>query len=249
MATILIVDNEKHCIESIIDLISRCNFEFEIITSAQTVKEAIYKTNSYKPDLIFLDIHLGNQTGFDFLSEIEKKDFDLIFTTAYEQYAVKAFEFSALDYLLKPINLEDFKRAINKFNNNVSRQYFENKMDVFLHNLKNDILNRKIVIPSQEGLEFLELHNIVRFQADGNYTHVFLKNGTKFTASKTLKYFEDMLSGSIFFRVHHSHMINLEHIKKYYKGRGGYIIMEDNTSVNVSVRKKESLLKFITDHY
>ena len=249
MATTLIVDDEKHCVDNIIDLISQCNFKFDFIISAKSVEEAIHKTNEYKPDLIFLDIHLGNQTGFDFLSKINGKDFDLIFITAYDQYAINAFKFSALDYLLKPIKLDDFKRAIRKHKKNISRKYFNYKMDIFLNNLKNDITKRKIAISSQEGLEFLDLNKIIRLEADGNYTHIFMKNGTKFTASKTLKFFDEMLTGSNFFRVHHSHMINLALVKKYYKGKGGYIVMVDNTSVNVSIRKKEVLLKFLTEQY
>ncbi len=249
MATILIVDNENHCIESILDLISQCNFNFDCILSALTVEDAISKTQEYNPDLIFLDVQLGNKTCFDFLSKIKKRDFDLIFVTAYDQYAIKAFKFSALDYLLKPINIDDFRRAVKKYHNKVSREYFDNKMNVLFHNLHNDTSKRKIAIPSQEGLEFLELQEIIRFQADGNYTHIFMKNGTKFTASKTLKFFDEMLTDLNFFRVHHSHMINLEYVRKYYKGKGGYLIMEDDTSVNVSVRKKDSLLKFLTEHY
>lgn len=249
MATILIVDNENHCIESILDLISQCNFNFDFITSAQNVEDALYKTKEYNPDLIFLDVQLGNKTCFDFLSQLKRRDFDLIFITAYDQYAIKAFEFSALDYLLKPINIDDFRRAVKKYQNKVSRKDFDNKMNVLLHNLHNEKSKKKITIPSQEGLEFLELQEIVRFQADGNYTHIFMNDGTKFTASKSLKFFDEMLSELNFFRVHHSHIINLEFVKRYYRGKGGYLIMEDDTTVNVSVRKKDSLLKFLTEYY
>ena len=171
--------NEKHCIDNMLDLISQCSFEFDFIITAQSVEEAVYKTKEFKPDLIFLDIHLGNQTGFDFLSKIKKRDFELIFITAYDQYAIKAFKFSALDYLLKPINPEDFKRALREYKNKESRKYLKNKMNVLLNNLKNDISKRKIAISSQEGLEFLDLNKIVRLEADGNYTHIFMKKGNK----------------------------------------------------------------------
>jgi two-component system LytT family response regulator len=249
MSKTLIVDDEKHCMERIVGLLSKCEPKFESINYAKSVEDAIYKTNQFHPDLIFLDIQLGNQTGFDFLSSVDHEQFDIIFTTAYDQYAIEAFKFCALDYLLKPISVGDFKSALNRYNNKISKNYFDERIKHLIQNLKTDFLKRKIAVCSSKGYEFLDLKNIIRFEADGNYTHIFTKDTTKFTVAKTLKVFDDLLKGCNFYRVHHSHLINLHHVKRYFKGKGGYIVMEDNSSVSVSFRKREGFLKAITAYY
>jgi len=243
MVTTLIIDDEEHCIDRISGLLKRCAPQFEFTAKAKTVEEAVNETRKHNPDLVFLDVQIGNQTGFDYLSQWSQPDFDVIFTTAYDQYAIEAFKFSALDYLLKPIDIDQFKAAINRYTNRLSRNYFDKKMEVLFHNLKGTQETKKITIPTQEGYEFIGLREILRLQADGNYTHLFLKDGTKLTVAKTLKTFDDMLAGTDFFRIHHSHLINLYHLKKYHKGKGGYVVMADGAAVNVSTRKKEEFLK------
>lgn len=243
MVKTLVIDDERHCIERIASLLQRCAPQFELTAKAKSVEMAIEKTRKHNPDLVFLDVQIGNQTGFDYLSQCHTSNFDVIFTTAYDQYAIEAFKFSALDYLLKPIDIDQFKAAIERYKNRLSRDYFDKKMEVLLHNLKGTQTTRKIAIPTQEGYEFINLKKILRLQADGNYTHLFLKDGTKLTVTKTLKTFDDLLAGPDFFRVHHSHLINLHHLKKYHKGKGGYVVMADGSSVSVSTRKKEEFLK------
>ncbi|MCM4156302.1 LytTR family DNA-binding domain-containing protein [Gramella sp. AN32] len=249
MINTLIIDDEKHCIDRIEGLLRTCGSEFQLTAKAQTVEEAISETKKHHPDLVFLDVQIGTQTGFDYLAQWDQPDFDVVFTTAYDQYAIEAFKFSALDYLLKPIDKENFKVAINKYTSRLSKNYFDKKMEVLMHNLRSNQATKKISIPTQEGYEFLTLQEVLRLEADGNYTHIFHKNGTKLTVAKTLKVFDEMLVGSNFFRIHHSHLINLIHIKKYYKGKGGYVVMEDGASVDVSTRKKEEFLKFLTNYY
>ncbi len=243
MITTLIIDDEKHCIDCISDLLQQSELQFNYLLSAQSVEEAIYITHRYQPDLVFLDVHLGNQTGFDFLLQLESIKFDIIFTTAYDQYAIEAFKFSALDYLLKPITSSAFQVAIKRFRDSSTKKYFERKMNVLWHNFKNDVTTRKITIPTQEGYLFLELSEVIYLKADGNYTHIYCKDGLKYTVAKTLKIFDEMLSDANFFRVHHSSIVNLKYVRKFHKGSGGYVVMEDGTSVNVSIRRKENFLK------
>lgn len=245
MARTLIIDDENHCADRIAWLLSRCAPEFEIADKASSVEEAIASTHKHHPDLVFLDVQIGNKTGFDYLRQVEKTDFDVIFTTAYDQYAIEAFKFSALDYLLKPIGVDDFTQAIKRYTNRLSRNHFDKKMDVLLHNLKSVKSKRKITLPTQEGYEFLDLGQIIRFQADGNYTHIYLVDRTKFTVSKTLKTFDEIMEGSHFFRVHHSHLINIEHVKKYTRGKGGYVTMIDDSTVDVSTRKRDEFLSYL----
>lgn len=249
MATVLIIDDDRYSIEYITQLISEFGPQFDLILSAQSVEEAVYKYHNHSPDLIFLDIQLGNQSGFDFLIKIRSRKIDVIFVTAHDQYAIKAFKFNAITYLLKPIEIKDFKLAMNRYKRLVSKIDLEKRMNELINNINNDFSLRKLTIPSKDGYEFLDLNAIIRLQADGNYTQIFMRDGKKYTVTKTLKVFDELLTGSNFFRVHHSHMINMQWIKKYYKGKGGYIVMEDDTSIEVSVRKKDLFLKAVTDCY
>lgn len=201
-----------------------------------------------KPGLVFLDVQMGDQTGFDLLQQIDEIDFEVIFITAHEKYAVQAFRFSAFDYLLKPVDRNELLTAIEKLKEKFSQQEQSQKIETLFHNLKSlNGASRRISIPTGNGLLFPEVNEIVRCESDINYTHIFLKDRQKITVSRTLKEFEELLSDCNFFRIHNSHLINLSFIKSYQKGKGGMVTLTDNTQIEVSVRRKEQFLKRIAE--
>lgn len=197
-----------------------------------------------QPDLVFLDIEMPVMNGFEMLETIDSVNFQLIFVTAYDQYAIKAIKYSALDYLLKPVDIEELQQAIARLNtielNNVNA-----KVAVLNANQKLSEVSAKIAIPVIDGYQFIVQKDIVRLESDKNYTKIFLHNATLIVASKTLKDFEEMLSSNLFFRCHHSHIINIHFIDRYIKGEGGQIILNNKIAIPVSRRKKDDFMKWI----
>ncbi len=242
MKRALIIDDEQHCIDRVEELLEPFRERIACVGTAKSLENAITLTKELSPDLVFLDVQIKDKTGFDFLQALLPIDFDVIFTTAYEKYAIQAFKFSAVDFLLKPIATDDFKIALQKFETKSAAKHLEQKIDVLLYNLRNQNAVKKITIPTMEGFEFLEITDILRCQSDVNYTEIHLKNGRKLTVSKTLKSFEELLEPEQFFRIHNSHLINLREVKKYTKGKGGFVTMNDNTHIDVSTRRKEEFL-------
>ncbi len=170
-------------------------------------------------------------------------NFEIIFTTAYESYALKAIKFSALDYILKPIDADDFKKTVKRLKEKLIQTNLSERLKVLFHNLNSNDSSKKITIPTSEGLTFLDITDIIYCEADASYTHIFTTNQTKITVSKPLKHFEKLLFDNHFFRIHNSHLINLKHIKNYTKGKGGYVTMNNNTAIDVSTRQKNEFLK------
>jgi len=245
MIKAIIIDDEQHCINRLTGLLNEHFAQtIQLTGSFQTVEEAVAGIRDIRPELLFLDIQIQGKTGFDLLKQIDDIDFEIIFTTAYEKYAVQAFRFSALDYLLKPVDPDDLKTAIHKLKEKISKTDTAGKLDVLFHNLKNlQGISKRICVPVVNGLVFLQVNDIVRCESDINYTTIFLKDNKSLVVAKTLKEFETMLADYNFFRVHNSHIINLNYIKSYNKGKGGYVIMMDNSSVEVSTRRKDEFLK------
>lgn len=245
MIKAIIVDDEQHCINALQQL-EKTVINLEIIKTYTTVNDAIKGVALHQPDLVFLDVQINDETGFDFLKQLKSISFEVIFTTAHEEFAVQAFKFSAVDYLLKPIDEDDFKLAIDKLNSKIEAKDFSKKVNTLLNNISKNDGQKKITIPTAEGLEFLEVSNIIRCEADVNYTTIFTKDTRKILVSKTLKSFEVLFSNCNFFRVHNSHLINLDYIKKYTKGKGGYVTLIDNSTIEVSTRRKDDFLKAIS---
>lgn len=245
MIKVVIIDDEQHCIDRIKLLLQPYLDTVKIIGTYARVDEAIQGINSKKPDLLFLDVQIHDCSGFEVLKNVRLHTHEVIFTTAYETYAVQAFKFSAVDYLLKPIDKDDFCQAMEKVNHKLESKDFSSKVEVLLSNISKSDQHKKISIPTLEGYSFIEVSEIIRCQSEINYTTIFTIYNQKFTVSKTLKIFEDLLSDCNFFRVHNSHLINLAHIKKYAKGKGGYVTMVDDTNIEVSTRRKEAFLKII----
>lgn len=238
----LIIDDEQHCINRLSQLLEPMG-NLLLAGTYKTVEEGIRAIKDHRPQLVFLDVQIGDQTGFDLLRKLGKIEFELIFTTAYDHYAVQAFKFSAMDYLLKPIDRDDLVQAVEKVNEKLDKKDLSKRVEVLLDNVHKMDRHKRISIPTSDGLLFVEVSDIIRCQSDVNYTHVFLKGNKKITVSKTLKTFEGLLSECNFFRIHNSHLINIECVIKYTKGKGGYVTMNDKSHIEVSSRRKEEFLK------
>ncbi|MBP0904088.1 LytR/AlgR family response regulator transcription factor [Mariniflexile gromovii] len=245
MITAIIIDDEQHCTDRIKNLLKPYKDTITLIGDFSTVDSGIKGIENLKPDVVFLDVQIHDRTGFDVLKSVNHHAFEVIFTTAFEAFAIQAFKFSAVDYLLKPIDEDDFKLAIDKLNSKIEAKDFSKKVDALLNNISKTDVHKKITIPTVEGLEFLEVSDIIRCEADVNYTTIFTKDAKKILVSKTLKSFEALLANCNFFRVHNSHLINLDYIKKYTKGKGGYVTLIDNSTIEVSTRRKDDFLKAI----
>jgi two-component system LytT family response regulator len=216
----------------------------EVLGEAADGVEGIDLIEKFKPQIVFLDIEMPRMDGFEMLRQIEHKDFHIIFTTAYDQYAIKAIKYAAFDYLLKPVDIDELKNAVEKaYQRNA--QLTSQKLATLEHNLQSIQSLNKLAIPTLEGFLFFDIGHIIHLEAQSNYTAIYFTDHPKLIASKTLKDFEDMLPPEIFFRPHHSHIINLNFIKRYIKGDGGQIEMQNGNYVTVARRKKEEFLKAI----
>jgi len=229
----VLVDDDKSAIITLQTLLTGNFPNIEIAGTANNVSEATFLIDAVKPELVLLDINMPDGEGFDVIERVAFKDFRVIFVTAYDKYAVRAFEFSALHYLVKPVSLEMLEIAIERYKD-VKADDIDNRLKVLRDSLKSK--NEKIIIPSTDGLNIVKLGDIIRLEASDVYTLFYMTNGQRFVASKPL---EDLP----FSRVHSKHLINLMFVKRYVKGKGGSIILEDNTEVEVSVRKKADFLE------
>ena len=217
--------------------------EIEVVAEADNGPEGIFLIEHHHPRVIFLDIEMPRMNGFDMLNEIEEKNFHIIFTTAYDQYAIKAIRFAAFDYLLKPVDIEELKAAVAKIDT-VKNTQVKKQVEMLRQNMQQPKVQlHKLAIPALEGLFFYDINEVVQLEANSNYTNIYFSNKTKIVASKTLKEFEELLPEEIFFRTHHSHIINLNYVKRYIKGDGGQIELQNGNYVDVSRRKKDEFLK------
>lgn len=235
----LIIDDEKQARIILRDELSSFQ-DIDIIDEASNVEEAVSKIRELKPDLIFLDIHLGNGNGFDVLNKIGGHPVKVVFVTAYDQYAVQAFKYNTLHYILKPIHRNDIAVVILKI------QKSQDDMEVIRQKV-NLIHNNRIAIQTSEGISFHAISDIIRCQSDSNYTMIYFSNDPKLLTAKTLREFEELLASCGFERVHNSHLINLQHVKKYVNRDGGHLVMSDNTIVPISQRKKSQFLKLFSE--
>jgi len=213
-----------------------------IVAITHGIEEAFELINEEKPDLVFLDIEMPTGTGFDLLRKFIKVSFEVIFTTAYSHYAIKAFRENALDYLLKPISIPELQQAVIKVEKHMAMKDVNNQ---FLRHIKplQDLLPSKISVPTQDGLLFIKPEEVIRCEASGSYSTIFLTSGKKILVSMLLRQFESVLPSSQFLRVHNSHIVNTRFIIQYFKGRGGSILMQDGTQVEVAASKKSEFLE------
>ncbi|MGX5817625.1 LytR/AlgR family response regulator transcription factor [Chitinophaga lutea] len=242
----LIVDDEQHCIDALRAMLAKKCPEVTVLGGVHSVQEARKAIEELQPELVFLDVEMPHENGFELLRQYDRLTFDVIFTTAYEQYALKAIKFNALDYLLKPFSVQDLQEALAKFRER--RQQRPDTaiapLEVFLQNMKTmQQNNRKIALPTINGLVFMPVQQIVRCESTGNYTKIFFTDRKQLLVSKPLKEFEELLSEADFFRVHNSHLINLQQMDSYIQGEGGFALMSDGAQVEVSRRRKAEFLK------
>ena len=244
MIKAILIDDEVHCLNSLNKLINDYCPEVQVDDLCRSGKKALESIEKLKPDLVFLDIEMPVMNGFELLEHFKQIPFSVIFTTGYDQYAIKAIRFSALDYLLKPIDPKELVAAVHKFQvqkNPPFAEQFRILMDQIHHK---ETGFTKIALPTTEGFELILADQLIRCEAHSNYTHLFLKNRTRIVACRTLKEMEEQLIDfNYFLRVHHSYIVNLNEVTKYIRGEGGYLIMADGSTVNVSHSRKDALLK------
>jgi len=242
MLKAIIIDDSIEARKALVTEIEDCCPEIELIGQAEGVVSGAKLIRSVNPDLIFLDIQMNDGSGFDLLELIGTINFKVIFTTASDEYAVKAFKYSAVDYLLKPIDPDELVSAVKK----AERGNQKENLSLLMENAKH--INkpvRKLALNTLDKLHIVNISDIVRCESDVNYTQFFFSNGNKLLVTKTLKDFEDLLSEHQFIRVHQSHLVNVNYIKEFVKGDGGYLVMTDKTSVPVSTRKRNVVVEML----
>ena len=242
MLRVMMIDDEVRGMEVLHYDINKLNLDVEIVGKFSDPVKGLEALRTDSPDLLLLDIEMPWMNGFELLDKLDRIDFDVIFITAYDQHAIKAFKYAAVDYLLKPVDLESLQDALQRV---INRQQVlsQSQLNVLLSAINNtgDEIS-KLVIPTIEGFEFIEINDIIRCQASGNYCTIYLKQGNQFLASRHLKHVEGLLPAKDFYRVHQSHLINLKHIKRYSKTDGGHVVMGDGSEVAVARSRKDEFL-------
>jgi len=245
MIRTIIVDDEPSAVNVLALLLKkRCKDDVEVIATSTSPLEGKKLIEQHQPDLVFLDIEMPVMNGFVMLQQLSYKDFELIFVTAYDHYAIKAIRFSALDYLVKPVEIEELKNAVNRVAVNHSRKDRGLQLELLLDYLDKK-RPRRITIPTSDGLQFIDIENIVYLEASNNYTNVYLADQQKYLVTRTLKDFEQILPAETFLRIHHSTIINRDFIEKYIRGEGGQVMMSNGIVLDVSKRKKIEFLEAI----
>lgn len=243
MSKAIIIDDEKESIYILQVLLNTYCPEIAVVATCASGNEGIQAIQIHQPHLVFLDIEMPQMNGFSMLEKLGEYSFEVIFVTAYNQYAIKAFKFSAFDYLLKPIDAEDLLKTVQKWKNKKANPNPLEQFQHLLQSLKNPISSiQKMVIPTADGFQFVKIDDIIRLETAGNFTVFHLNGKTQLISTQILKEWEDTLQNHSFFRIHNSHIINLQYIKKYIKGDNGQVIMEDGTSLDISRRRKEEFL-------
>lgn len=243
--TAVLVDDEQGNRENLLRMLENNCPQIKIAGICGSVSEARTVLKTIQPDILFLDICLGSDTGFSLLQSLPDTSFEVIFVTAYDQYAIQAIRFSALDYLLKPIDLEELTRAVDKAVQITLRKQENRRMQNLLTNARSVDKQKKIALSVADKIEFVEIGTIVRCESESNYTTFFLKSGEKLIVSRTLKEFDDLLTPYSFLRVHQSHLINLDEIKSFIKADGGYIRMKDGSSVSISRQRRNYVMEIL----
>ena len=246
MIRTIIIEDEPMSREMMTMMLKRHDQEIEIVDTCSNPADGIISIETHKPDLVFLDIQMPKMTGFDMLKKISPVNFEVVFTTAFDQYAINAIRVSALDYLLKPIDDEELAAAINKYKTRAGRNKPSAQFEHLFNNLLNkNPLDKTIALSASDGISFIRMSDILRVEANGRYSKFYLLNGETILVSKTLGDYEEVLSANQFFRIHDSAIINLNHIKKYIRGDGGTVVLSDNTELDVARRRKEEFIRLI----
>ncbi|MFK7809698.1 MAG: LytR/AlgR family response regulator transcription factor [Saprospiraceae bacterium] len=241
--TALIVDDEANNRENLKLALAEYCKEVNVIGEADSAITAMDFLKTQKPDLVFLDIAMPLGNGFQFLESLPEITFDIIFVTAYNQYAIRAIKFCAIDYLLKPIDVLELKQAVNRVIANQAKKEQRQKLELLLNNMQQSA--QKIALPQSDHVEFVKVEDIIRCKGEKNYTWFYLVDGRKLLVSQTLKEYVSLLEDSHFFRVHQSHLVNLHQVKKYSRRDGGYVVTTDETQIPVARNRKEALQEML----
>ena len=241
---VFIADDEYQSRLVIVKLLSRYFSDIQVVGQASTVSEAIEGIQSLQPQIVLLDVRMQNETGFDVLDRLPQTDFEVIFTTAFEEYAIKAIRYSAIDYLIKPIDPTEMEAAVQRAVAKVRQQQSATpeQLKLLHQNLTPANFIHKIAVPTADGLLFIGTQEIIYCRGQSNYTEIYMTNGQVITSSHTLKTYEDMLAGQHFFRAHKSYLINLHHISMYRRGEGGVAVMSNGDEIEIARRNKTSFL-------
>ena len=245
----IIIDDELSGREVLKKLVQLNCPEVTVVNTLNAIETGLQSINEDKPDLVFLDIQMPNASGFDLLNQIDKIDFEIIFVTAHDSFAIRAFEYAAVDYLLKPIKVTELIDAVKRADERIKNNQTQDNVKFMLEKVspvKKVFLNNKILLPTLGGYNIIEVSDITYCKSESNYTRFHFADGKNLVVSKTLKEFESILLENNFFRIHRSYIINLNCIAKYNKGKGGEVVMKDGAILEVSREKKEEFLKLFS---
>jgi len=238
----VLIDDEISNLENLRALLEKHCSQVTIIATAQSVSDAVDVIEKYLPDLVFLDIQMGEKTGFDVLKLLPSRNFEVVFVTAYDQYGIQAVKFAALDYLLKPIDIEELIKSVNKAEYKLAKQIQTSQLDFLLQQLKKSETNvRKIALQMQGEIRYVILSEIVRCEADNTYTHFFLSSGEKILVSKSLKEYADLLHPNGFLRTHQSHLVNPKYVKSWLKEDGGILLLMSGEKIPISKPNRDAV--------
>lgn len=243
------IEDEPRNVELLKELIGQHCRDIDLLGNAQNIPDAVTLIKETRPQLLYLDIELNKGNAFELLEQLKglRLSFHVIFITAFNEYAIKAFRYNAIDYLLKPISITELKEATAKAVDRIRQSAANDSIFEVLRELKNNTSSQKIGLPVSDGVVFVNTDEIIKCEARGSYTIMYLHNKKNLTCAKTLKELEELLTGQNFVRVHNSWIINTRYLKKYYRGKNSYIEMEDGSTVTISLRKKGDLLSFLKD--
>lgn len=243
MIRCIVIDDEKQHRDFLRDALKNHFPDTLLVDEASSVIEGIQVVNKHSFDLLFLDVQMAPLTGFDVLKSITRRDFEVVFTTSFDSYALEAIKFSALDYLLKPYSTDDLKGAIERYHHKAQQILQAEKIDNLLHNINPENKRKRIGLSDKNGIAFYEIDDIVYAKSENVYTTFYFINHEPVVTSKPIKEYERELSGYSFFRIHNSYLINMGRVKKYIRGDGGQVVMNDNTTLDVARQKKDSFLE------
>jgi two-component system, LytTR family, response regulator len=247
MLTAILIDDETNSRAALRKKIAASCPNLLIVQECNNGLEGITAIQQYKPHIVFLDIEMPHMNGFSMIEQLKEKNFDLVFTTAYNQYAINAIRMGAFDYLVKPVDVSELVAVVARITQKKQTQQNDERLQILLHEIKdnNGAAPKKIAVATQEGLEILSIDTVVYMEAVGNYTQIYFTVGKPLLASKTLKDFEEILQNAGFFRIHNASLVNVAFIKKYIRGDGGQVILLNDTILDVARRRKEELVEML----
>ncbi len=242
MIKTILVDDEKSNPNILSEILKKYCPAVSVCATCNDIMEAELLIEKWNPQLIFLDIQMPNGSGFDLLDKIKRTHIEVIFVTAYNNFLLKAIRYSALDYIMKPVSISEVAEAVTRAGERLTNKSAMHQLELLLSNIQGPVQSQKIAIPNMGGLTFVSMTDIVRLEAKGAYTEIFINDGKTYLVSRNLKEYENMLPETMFSRVHNTHIVNLQFIKRYQRGNGGTIEMENGAEIEVAVRRREAFL-------